>query len=227
MKVHYTDPTSADYPEPWLRLSSHPPRVAYWGEPIWRTDRLISIVGSRTPMDDTINWMERHLPGVLKDLSLTVVSGGARGVDQLAHRLALECGQRTICILPSGLKKPYPAGVEPLLEKIVRAGGAVVSTYQDFEPLRRSHFAIRNRWIAGLSEVCFVAEANSRSGSMLTAQLARDEDKAVATLPVSPLSGQGLGNLQLLMDGAQLIRSAADLKCLWTYANEALRAKTN
>lgn len=220
MKVHYTSPEQADYPPQWKTLSQYPPRLAYWGEPIWLTSPMLSIVGSRTPMRDTVIWMEQHLPRVLRARNLTVVSGGARGVDQLAHRLSLRCGQPTICVLPSGIYEPYPLGVQPLLEEIVANGGAVISTFPDRDLVRVHHFAIRNRWIAGFSRVCFVTEANKRSGSVLTANLALEEDRRIATLPVSPLSAQGLGNLDLIINNnAQVIRDGQDLLTLWDMEN--------
>ena len=211
MNIQKIDLEHSFYPELWRELSTQPQEFTMVGSPVWQTHRLISIVGSRHPMDDSIVWMERHLPELLRIDDIAVVSGGARGIDQLAHRIALECDRPTVCILPTGIKSPYPFGIEPLLKNIVSKGGAVLSTYADHQVLRKSHFAIRNRWIAGISKVCLVVEANHHSGSMLTAQLAQNEQRVVATLPVSPLSAQGLGNLQLIHDGAQLIRHSADL----------------
>ena len=80
--------------------------------------------------------------------------------------------------------------------------------------MRKSYFPIRNRWIAGLSPLTFVAEANRRSGSHLTAGLALEEGREIAALPVSARSGQGLANLDLLVDGAHLVRHAGDLTAL-------------
>jgi len=215
MKIHYTSPDQADYPSQWKELSQWPPRIAYWGEPVWMNHFMLSVVGSRTPMQDTVRWMEMHMPTLLRRRNLAVVSGGARGVDQLAHRLSIQCQRPTICVLPSGIKEPYPFGVQPFLEEIVRNGGVVVSPFPDNELVRTHHFAIRNRWIAGLSKICFVTEANRKSGSLLTAKLALLENKEVATLPVSPFSAQGLGNLDLIANGGQIIRDGEDLDTLW------------
>lgn len=215
MKIQYTTPDQPDYPPQWKELSHWPPRAAYWGEPVWLNHHMISVVGSRTPMQDTVRWMENHLTTVFNRRSLAVVSGGARGVDQLAHRLSMQCQRPTVCVLPSGIRDPYPYGIRPFLEDIVRNGGAVISTFSDDEPIKTQHFGIRNRWIAGFSKICFVAEANRRSGSILTAKLALQEQREVVTLPVSPFSAQGLGNLDLLADGAQIVRDGEDLDALW------------
>lgn len=204
-----------DYPVEWLNLSHKPLLFHYMGEPVWRTQPLLAVVGSRTPMQETMMWMQRELGIFLRQNEAGVVSGGARGVDSWAHRISMECGRPTVCILPSGVLRPYPSGSEPFLRDIVREGGAVLSTFHPFSDMRKSHFAIRNRWIAGISPLCFVVEANRRSGSMLTADCAQQEHRSICTLPVFPHSDQGLANLDLLMDGAAMIRHAADLKTVW------------
>src|SRR5690606_30260774 len=130
--------------------------------------------------------------------SIGVVSGGARGVDQWAHRLAVDYGNPTVCVLPTGILNPYPSGNESLWRAILEGGGCMLSTFALDEPLRKWAFHARNRWIAGLARVCFVAEANRRSGSLLTANLAACEGREVCTLPVFPLNGQGLANLDLI-----------------------------
>jgi len=204
----------ADYPDSWLGLSTQPLVFSYLGTPVWKTARLLSVVGSRHPMSDTYTWMQREFKRFLCIENIGVASGGARGVDQWAHRLAMDCRRPTVCVAPSGLMRLYPPQHEELWDEIVESGGCVLSTFALDAPMRKSYFAIRNRWIAGLSPVCFVVEANQRSGSMLTAQLALRENRVLATLPVSPISRQGMGNLQLLADGAQLIRDAEDLSVL-------------
>lgn len=204
-----------NYPQSWSALSYRPAIFSYQGEPAWLECEFISVVGSRTPATDTLLWMQRELSAFLVGRKVGVVSGGARGVDQWAHRMALDCGRPTICILPSGLLNPYPFGRENLWRQIRDNGGCMISTCALEEPLRKSFFHIRNRWIAGLAPLCFVAEANRRSGSQLTAKLAFEEHKTVCTLPVFPTATQGLGNLDLIADGAIFLRDHLDLQVLW------------
>ncbi len=204
-----------DYPLEWLKLSHKPIIFSYRGRPVWRTKQLLAVVGSRTPMGDTKLWMQRELGQFLRRNDVGIVSGGARGVDNWAHRMALDCGRPTVCVLPSGVLKPYPPGSENFLESIVAEGGAVLSTFHPHELMRKSHFHVRNRWIAGLSPLCFVVEANRRSGSALTAKLASDESRALCTVPVFPHAEQGLANLDLLMSGAAMIRDHWDLTTVW------------
>ena len=204
----------ADYPHGWYDLTCRPMIFSYVGDPVWMTWATVAVVGSRTPSPDTCRWLQREFALTLSTERVAVVSGGARGVDQMAHRLAIAADRPTICVLPSGLMNPYPPGVEPLLEEIVARGGCLVSTFGLSEAMRKQMFPIRNRWIAGLSRLTFVAEANHRSGSFLTAQLAAQEERTVCTLPVSANASQGLANLQLIADGHVMVRDAADLKIL-------------
>lgn len=205
---------SDDYPRLWKSLSRGPLIFSYIGEPVWNDHPVLAVVGSRTPMRDSLLWMQREFAAFLRECQVTVVSGGARGIDQWAHRLALDHRRPTVCVYPSGLLNPYPPGFEDMAARIVRQGGALISTFGLEEGMRKDFFHIRNRWIAGMAGATFVVEANRRSGSALSARLALEENREVATLPVFPMSAQGLGNLQLLNDGATLIRDAIDLQAM-------------
>lgn len=204
-----------DYPSDWVGLSERPIVFSYQGEPCWMNTPLLAVVGSRTPSSETLMWMRRDLSEFLRISRVGIVSGGARGIDQCAHRIAMECDRPTVCILPSGLMNPYPFHHEHLWAQIRAKGGCMMSTCSLNEPLRKSFFHMRNRWIAGLSPICFVAEANRRSGTLLTARRALEEHREICTLPVFPMSPQGLGNLDLLFTGAHPLRDHRDLLSLW------------
>ena len=212
--IRWSYPGCADYPLTWSRMidPGGPKLFCYKGEAVWLSMPTISIVGSRTPMRETCLWMQREISQLLDVTRISVVSGGARGVDQWAHRICMDSGRPTVCIFPAGLQKIYPPGSENLFHRILDTGGAWVSTFALNQEMRKRMFIERNRWIAGLSPVTFVAEANRRSGSSLTAKLAHLEGRALCTLPVSPYSVQGLGNLDLLKDHrAHMIRNYRDL----------------
>lgn len=213
-EVKWSSPQAADYPILWKHLSQPPLIFSYRGRPVWNEMPTLSVVGSRTPMRDSQNWMQRELGEYLRTTEVAIVSGGARGVDQWAHRLALDHRRPTVCVFPSGLLNPYPPGVETLCQEILAGGGALVSTFDLHQGMSKALFHKRNRWIAGFSLAMLVVEANRRSGSALSARLAREEQREVATLPVSPLSLQGMGNLELLNDGATLIRDAKDISVM-------------
>lgn len=205
-----------NYPQEWLNLSCTPPLIfSYQGEPCWKSHPLIAVVGSRTPMSDSLLWMRRELSGFLSSRRIGVVSGGARGIDQWAHRLCMDANLPTVCVLPSGLLNPYPPGSSELLSSILAGGGSVISTFALQEPMRKAAFHIRNRWITGLSPLLFVVEANRRSGSSLTAKCAKEEHRGICTLPVFPYCEQGRANLDLIMDAGHMLRDRLDLDQVW------------
>lgn len=204
-----------DYPHSWRHLSHNPVVFNYLGDQAWKKSDMLAVVGSRTPMTETRMWMQRELSLFLRKQNVGVVSGGARGIDQWAHRLSMDENRPTICILPSGILNPYPFGQEEFLRRIVAGGGCLLSTLPLREPMRKHNFRVRNRWIVGLSPAVFVVEANRRSGTAMTAELAQEEGREICTLPVFPHSSQGMANLDLLIGGAHLLRDHQDLQVLW------------
>lgn len=206
---------SIDYPREWLSLSEKPYAFNYQGQPYWRECPMLAVVGSRTPMMETRMWMQRELPIFLRKNAVGIVSGGARGIDQCAHRIALDSGRPTVCILPSGLRNRYPPASETFWRQVLSANGCLLSTLAPSKGMEKAAFHIRNRWIAGLAPLVFVAEANRRSGSSITAEKARDEDRELCTLPVFPHSEQGLGNLDIIQSGGTMLRDWMDLQMAW------------
>ncbi len=209
--VKWSYPGCEDYPDIWYSLSKFPVLIAYLGQPVWKTHKLLAVVGSRTPSRDTLRWMQTELGQWCKQSGQGIVSGGARGVDQWAHKISVAYQRPTVVILPTGVCNPYPFNCTDLWRDILAGGGCLLSPFGLDVPLWKSAFVIRNRWIAGLSDVCFVVEAKKKSGSAMTARLALDEGRTICTLPVSALASQGLANLDLISDGAHMIRDAQDL----------------
>lgn len=217
-----------DYPREWLTLSEKPSAFNYLGSPSWMHTPMLAVVGSRTPMQETRMWMQRELTRFLFKTKVGIVSGGARGIDQWAHRLALDCGRPTVCILPAGILNRYPPNNEPFWKMVLEQGGCLLSTLSLHEPMRKHAFHVRNRWIAGFSRLVFVAEANRRSGSSMTAQLAGEEGRDLCTLPVFPHSEQGLGNLDIIIGkNGTILRDWMDLEICWQKSNPGLFQATN
>lgn len=144
---------------------------------------------------------------------VTVVSGGARGIDAEAHRGALRAGGRTIVVLASGLGHPYPPEHTPLFEQVAAQGGALV-TEQPFEVRPRADlFPRRNRIVAGLSLLVVVVEAAARSGALLTARIAVDDlSRDAACVPGRVDSAASVGCHRAIREGwAQLVTGADDV----------------
>lgn len=219
---------AADFPKGWMHLSKPPPPLfSYRGDPVWMKYPALSVVGSRTPMRSTCLWLQLELSRFLHEEPAVVVSGGARGVDQWAHRICMDAGLPTVCIFPSGILNPYPPGCETFAQRILDTGGALISTFPLEAEMRKGYFHARNRLITGISPMTFVVEANRRSGSSLTGKYADEEGRMLCTLPVFPHSSQGLANLDLITENkAAMIRDHQDLVGNFrTIKNQFLKVK--
>lgn len=147
----------------------------------------------------------------------TVVSGGAYGIDGMAHRATLACGGSTVAVMAGGLDNLYPSGHDELLRRIINTG-AVVSEVPPGGAPTRWRFLQRNRLIAAMSGCTVVIEAGYRSGSLNTATHARELDRPLGVVPGPITSGQSAGCHRLLRTNpaAQLVTSVADVVELMT-----------
>jgi DNA processing protein len=141
---------------------------------------------------------------------VTVVSGAARGIDAAAHEGALEVTGSTLAVLGSGLDLAYPFDGRPLVRRIAREGG-LVSEYPPGVPPSPHHFPARNRIVAGLCRATVVVEGAERSGSMITAEHAMEFGRDVFAVAGAANSALSDTPLQLIREGATLIRGADDL----------------
>lgn len=193
-----------------LRHISVPPAVLYYQGDITQLDRSIAIVGARKANYYAKNVMQQLVPGLVQ-AGFAIVSGGALGVDTLAHQETIACGGRTVAVLGSGLLNPYPLSNKKLFEQIVHHGGALVSAFPLLmEPLA-GNFPARNRIISGLSNGVIVVQAAAKSGALITAHYAIEQNRDVFAVPGAindPLS-EGCHNL--IKQGAGLATSAQDV----------------
>ncbi|MCE2883147.1 MAG: DNA-processing protein DprA [Planctomycetaceae bacterium] len=172
----------------------------------------VAIVGSRRA--SAYGMVEAgRIAESLASRGVTVISGGARGIDAEAHRGALRAGGRTVAVLASGLGQPYPPEHAPLFEQIVSQGGAIVTEQPYGVRPRADLFPRRNRIVAGLSLVVVVIEAASRSGALLTARIAVDDlSRDAACLPGRVDSAVSAGCHRAIREGwAQLVTGADDI----------------
>lgn len=200
-----------EYPE-LLKNIAHPPPILYIMGDIDLNQRMVAIVGTRTP---TVygRTMTREIARGVAESGLVVVSGLARGIDTEAHKGALEGGQ-TVAVLGSGIANIYPAENRVIVERIVE-NGAVISEFPVYAKPERGHFPRRNRVISGLSLGVVVTEAPVGSGALITANHALNQGREVMALPGSVMGGKSGGTHMLIKEGAYLVEDADDvLECL-------------
>ncbi len=197
------------YPKLLSKIAD-PPNVLYCrGTYLDRDEIAIAIVGTRHATHYGKSVAER-LARDLVHAGYTVVSGLARGIDAVAHRTALQAGGRTIAVLGSGHLNIYPAEHQELAQEIV-ANGAVVSELSSGQPPKSTAFPQRNRIVSGLSLGVVVVEAAQRSGALISARLAVEQNREVFAVPGRVDSRNSRGCHQLIRDGAKLVESVDDV----------------
>ncbi len=204
-----------EFPHTLRYLEEPPLLLRIEGSCPWMDHVGLAVVGSREPRDYSIRWLQSELKDFLRENSCFVSSGGARGVDQRAHLLAVQLGIPTVVFLPSGLDKIYPDTLRSFRNLIIESGGCLISEYKSEDSMRKHHFAQRNRLISGISLATLVIEAKFRSGTLLTARECIDQHKPLWVLPGHPLDSALAGNNSLLMEGATPVLSAQDLGLLF------------
>ncbi len=201
---------SPDYPS-LLRQISAPPPVLYVRGSFEPVDQWsVAVVGTRR-LSAYGRIITQKLVSSLVANGVTVVSGLARGIDAVAHKTAVEQGGRTVAVLGSGVDHIYPPEHKPLAEQIAGGQGAVVSEYPLGTPPDSKNFPGRNRLISGLALGVLVVEAGARSGALITARFALDQDREVFAIPGNINSPVSKGTNRLIQQGAKLVADVEDI----------------
>ncbi len=209
-KKKYTILTFADrnYPS-YLRETFDPPCVLYCAGKVDALGEFsASIVGARKPTPYG-RAVAENLAFDLASRGMVIVSGLARGIDSVAHWGALR-GGKTVAVMGSGLDVIYPRENRRLFEKITEKG-AVITEFPFKSPPLGYHFPMRNRIISGLSLAVVVIEATKRSGSLITARLALEQNREVMAVPGNTTSELSRGTNWLVKTGAKLVESWEDV----------------
>jgi len=199
----------SEYPA-LLRQIYDPPLVLYVRGTLRPEDAYaIAMVGTRQSTLYGRQTAER-LARQLAASGVTVVSGGARGIDSASHEGALQSGGRTIAVLGTGLDIVYPAENVKLYQRIAEQG-AVITQFPFGRKGDKQSFPIRNRIVAGMTQGTVVVEANRASGALITANFAAEYGRTVYAVPGRVDSPRSAGCHDLIKDGAQLCESAEDV----------------
>jgi DNA processing protein len=200
--------TDARYPTLLLQIPDPPPYLYLYGETA-AFSVCVAMVGSRHATSYGLS-TTRRLSGDLARRDITVVSGLARGIDTAAHEGALQGGGTTVAVLGSGLANIYPRENTDLCRRIA-AQGAVVSEFPLDAGPDPHHFPQRNRIISGMSLGTVVVEATRRSGSLITARMALEQNREIFAVPGSVNSFKSMGTHTLIKEGAKLVTHVGDI----------------
>ena len=197
------------YPHRLAMIPDPPPVLYVRGTLPSPDDHAVAIVGSRkaTPSGSL---MTQELSQRLAEMGFTIVSGLARGIDAAAHRGALAAQARTIAVIGCGVDRTYPPEHQQLRGDI-EVHGAVVSELPLGSPPLPHHFPRRNRIISGLSLGVIVSEANQKSGALITARFALEQNREIFAIPGAVKHGKHRGAHGLIKQGAKLVEEAQDV----------------
>ncbi len=207
-------PLDQEFPIRLQNKEKAPALLSYLGKSVWNHNTSLAVVGARKMESESKVWMNRELRGALSRSSCCVISGGALGVDQESHRLALRSGCPTVVVLPSGLLNPYPNSIKSLCEVILARGGGILSGFSPFSQVKPHHFYRRNHLLAQLSDCLLLVQAARRSGSHMSALMAMEQGLDVGVVPGHPSQTGFLANLDLIHDGARVVRQSADIQSM-------------
>ncbi len=207
--VHLVFLGDSEYPQNLATISPAPQVLYVRGTLQPQDNNAIAIVGSRRCTSYGRRLAER-LGYDLAQAGWTIVSGLARGIDGAAHRGALQAKGRTLAVLANGLSSIYPPEHEDLAKQVEENGALLTEFNMRMEPLPQL-FPGRNRIISGLSRGVIIVEAQQKSGALITARHAGEQGREVFAVPGPVDSIASSGALQLLREGAKLVRDAKDV----------------
>lgn len=208
--IHIIDNNHEHYPQLLREVKKAPPLLYIAGDPGVLNFPQVAIVGTRNP-SPAGRGIAQDFAAELARAGFAITSGLALGVDTCAHRGAVSVNGRTVAVLGTGIDNIYPQRNSPLAREIVANGGAIISEF----PLGTSpighNFPQRNRIISGLSYGVLVVEAAVKSGSLITARYAVQQDRELFAVPGSIHNPLSRGCHALIKDGAKLVETAGDI----------------
>ncbi|SEV89922.1 DNA processing protein [Cognatiyoonia koreensis] len=202
--LSHSDPR---YPAHLRDISDAPPLLWVIGQTEYLSRPMIALVGARNASSLGTR-MAKRLAEDLGAAGYVVVSGLARGIDAAAHVAALPHG--TVAVQAGGVDVIYPTENAEIAHKIAKQGLRISEMPMGLQPQAR-HFPARNRIISGLARAVVVVEAAAKSGSLITARNALDQNRDVLAVPGHPFDARASGCNMLIRDGATLVRSARDV----------------
>lgn len=212
-----------EYPEILRQIYNPPIVLLYQGEFTHDDDTAFGIVGMRYP-DDYGKQMCYSIASDIAKKNICIVSGMAKGIDAIAHRAALDNGARTIAVMGTSFDIIYPAENKHLYKKIREKGVVCTETLFGRKQVP-AHFVRRNRIISGLSRGVLVVQAGHKSGALVTALNANEQNRDVFAVPGDVLKGRHTGCHRLIRLGAKIVEKADDIICEYPFIQDRMKAQ--
>ena len=223
-KIHIITPDSEYYPKRLLEIENFPLALYVRGDyTCLDAENALGVIGSRTP---SMYGEEaaRTIVSQLCENGVLIVSGGAVGIDTIAHRTAIECGGKTVLVMGCGHGSGY-LPENSALRRSVAENGALVTEFPPYMNVNPGTFPQRNRIISGMTSGVVIAEAAKLSGTFSTARHAVKQGRDLFVLPGDIKSGNYEGSNQLITEGAKPVFSAKDI-IPWARINRSTTEKT-
>lgn len=202
---------SENYPESLRNINDRPIIFYYKGFlNALVPDKCLAVVGSRR-MTIYGRRVTEKIVYEVASRGITIVSGFMYGIDATSHKAALSAGGRTVAIMPCGINRVHPAYQRDLYQEILDSGGLIISEYPGNEQPQLWTYPRRNRIVAGLCKATLIVEAAISSGSLITANLAKEFGRKTLAVPGPITSTTSAGTNELIKSGAILIRNSQDI----------------
>jgi len=199
-----------DYPPLLAEIIDPPPLLYVRGARAQLAAPQLAVVGSRNSAQPALQLTQQWCQAMAL-AGVTITSGLAFGIDGAAHRGAVAAGRPTVAVMATGIDRLYPARHQRLAGQILEGGGALITEYPPGEAPLPANFPRRNRIISGLSLAVWVVEAAIKSGTLITARAALEQNRELLVLPGSVNNPLSRGCHLLLREGATLVESAAEI----------------
>ncbi len=203
--------TDKAYPQRLLNCYDSPTLLFYKGEANLNASKIISVIGTRSHTDYGKQATEKLVED-LEGNNILVVSGLAYGIDAIAHKAALKNNLPTVGVMAHGLDQIYPPQHAGLAKEMAKNGGGILTEFRSKTTPDKHNFPIRNRIVAGMSDVTIVVESGIKGGSIITAELANSYNKDVFAFPGKVTDNKSAGcNYLIKSNKAVLLTDAKEL----------------
>lgn len=198
------------YPNQLKEIKNPPKQLYVRGNVKLLKSNIISMIGSRSCSENGVKLAEQFSRGLVYQ-GLTIASGMALGIDTIAHKTTLQEKGKTIAVLGNGFKHIFPKENIELYQQIIENEGVVITEYPPEEKAKSNNFLARNRIVSGLALGILVVEAMYRSGTSVTARLAKQQGRKVFALPHEVDDKNGIGTNRLIQEGAKIVTCTEDI----------------